>query len=84
MTGKTSLQPDDSHVARLRSRAAQDGRSQQEEACVLASDALGARREVETPHLLEVASRLFGKRHGVDLALPTRRKTSVARAKNGR
>jgi len=63
---------DDSLKTRLRVRAAQHGRSMEEEARVLLRDALSAPRQAAPPHLLEVAQRLFGKRHGVELELPPR------------
>jgi hypothetical protein len=44
----------------------------EEEARVLLRDALAAPRQAAPPHLLDVAQRLFGKRHGVDLKLPPR------------
>jgi plasmid stability protein len=72
MASMTIRNLDDSLKAKLRVRAAQHGRSMEEEARVLLRDALAAPREAPAPHLLEVAQRLFGKRHGVDLKLPPR------------
>jgi plasmid stability protein len=67
MASMTIRNLDDSLKAKLRVRAAEHGRSMEEEARVLLRDALAA-----PPHLLDVAQRLFGKRHGVDLKLPPR------------
>jgi len=74
MASMTIRNLDDSLKAKLRVRAAEHGRSMEEEARVLLRDALTAPRQAAPPHLLEVAQRLFGKRHGVDLKLPPRAK----------
>ena len=65
---------DDSLKAKLRVRAAQHGRSMEEEARVLLRDALAAPREAAPPHLVDVAKQLFGRRHGVDLPVMPRAK----------
>jgi plasmid stability protein len=72
MASVTIRNLDDSLKARLRIRAAEHGRSMEEEARVLLRDALAPPRAAAPPHLLEVAQRLFGKRHGIDLKLPPR------------
>lgn len=74
MASMTIRNLDDSLKAKLRVRAAEHGRSMEEEARVLLRDALEAPRQAPPPHLLDVAQRLFGKRHGVDLKLPPRTK----------
>jgi plasmid stability protein len=84
MAGKTRIHIDDSLAERLRIRGAQNGRSPQDEASALLRDALGCHNQGETPHLVEVAKRLFGKRHGVELSLPPRHRTRVVRGNNER
>lgn len=74
MASMTIRNFDDSLKAKLRVRAAQNGRSMEEEARVLLRAALAAPREAPPPHLLDVADRLFGAWHGVDLKLPPRAK----------
>ena len=62
---------DDDLKARLRVRAAQQGRSMEEEARVLLRQALDGPRVAAKPHLADLAQSLFGVRHGVDLpAMP--------------
>ncbi|HMO45377.1 MAG TPA: plasmid stabilization protein [Rubrivivax sp.] len=62
---------DDELKARLRVRAAQQGRSMEEEARVLLRQALDGPRAAATPHLADLALSLFGARHGVELpAMP--------------
>jgi plasmid stability protein len=63
---------DESLKQRLRVRAAEQGRSMEEEARVLLREALGGARNVPPPHLVDIAQSLFGSRHGVDLPLPKR------------
>ena len=50
----------------LRMRAAQNGRSMEEEVRVILRTALGENRT--EPNLAEIASSLFGPKHGVELA----------------
>ena len=62
---------DDGLKARLRVRAAQHGRSMEEEVRVLLRQALDGPRAAARPHLADLAQSLFGARHGVDLpAMP--------------
>ena len=72
MASLTIRNLDESLKQRLRVRAAEQGRSMEEEARVLLRDALGASRGVPPPHLVDIAQSLFGSRHGVDLPLPKR------------
>jgi antitoxin FitA len=65
---------DDELKARLRVRAAQQGRSMEEEARVLLRQALEGSRAAPRPHLADLAQTLFGARHGVDLPVPPRAK----------
>jgi plasmid stability protein len=65
---------DDALKQRLRVRAAQQGRSMEEEARVLLRDALVGRREASPPHLVDLAQSLFGAGHGVELSLPPRQR----------
>ena len=62
---------DDDLKSRLRVRAAQQGRSMEEEARVLLRQALDGPRAAARPHLADLAQSLFGARHGVELpAMP--------------
>ena len=63
---------DDELKAQLRVRAAQHGRSMEQEVRVLLQQALSAQRAPRQPHLVELARALFGPQNGVDLALPPR------------
>jgi plasmid stability protein len=74
MASMTIRNLDDSLKARLRIRAAQHGRSMEEEARVLLRDALALPREAAHPHLVDLAQSLFGPRHGVDLPVVPRAK----------
>lgn len=74
MASMTIRNLDDGLKTQLRVRAALHGRSMEEEARVLLRDALASPRSAPAPHLLEVADRLFGVRHGVELKLPPRAK----------
>lgn len=65
---------DDDLKARLRVRAAQQGRSMEEEARVLLRHALDGPRAADKPHLADLAQSLFGARHGVELPVPARAK----------
>jgi antitoxin FitA len=67
MASMTIRNLDDELKARLRVRAAQHGRSMEEEARVLLRDALAAPRSPARENLADVALALFGPRHGVDL-----------------
>ncbi len=58
---------DDDLKARLRVRAAQHGRSMEEEARQVLREALEVERAAPKPHLVDLAQSLFGPRHGVDL-----------------
>ncbi|MBL8551140.1 MAG: hypothetical protein JNJ73_14225 [Hyphomonadaceae bacterium] len=60
---------DDRVKERLRVRAAQAGRSMEEEARAIISSAVGG---ITGPELLRLARELFGPEHGVDLDLPPR------------
>lgn len=55
---------------RLRVRAAQHGHSMEEEARRILTEACEAERKTES--LVDVARRLFGSEHGVELELPVR------------
>jgi antitoxin FitA len=55
---------------RLRVRAAQRGHSMEEEARRILSESCGDGSRLET--LADIASRLFGDEHGVELELPPR------------
>jgi plasmid stability protein len=71
MASMTIRNLDDELKARLRVRAAQHGRSMEEEARVLLREALVVPRAAPRRNLAEVAKSLFGPRHGVDLpAMP--------------
>lgn len=72
MASMTIRNLDDELKARLRVRAAQHGRSMEEEARVLLRDALAAPRAAPRPNLAELALSLFGSRHGVELPTPPR------------
>ena len=63
---------DDALKSRLRIRAAQHGRSMEEEARLLIRDALKGAQESAQPHLPQLALSLFGATHGVELGLPKR------------
>lgn len=65
---------DDDLKARLRVRAAQRGRSMEEEARVLLREALDGPRSAAKPHLADLAQSLFGARHGVELPVVPRAK----------
>jgi antitoxin FitA len=65
---------DDELKARLRVRAAQQGRSMEEEARVLLRQALDGPRAAARPHLADLAQSLFGARHGVELPMVPRAK----------
>jgi plasmid stability protein len=58
---------DDETLSRLRIRAAQHGVSMEEEARQILRDAVSA-----PDHLGDLALRIFGPKHGVDLQLPER------------
>lgn len=62
---------EDSVKARLRIRAAERGRSMEEEARCILRDALDRER---SRTILDLARELFGREHGVDLELPPRAK----------
>lgn len=72
MASLTIRNLDDALKQRLRVRAAQQGRSMEEEARVLLRDALSPARETPPPHLVELAQSLFGAAHGAQLELPRR------------
>lgn len=55
---------------RLRVRAAQHGHSMEEEVRRILSESCGQASRAES--LADIATRLFGEDHGVELALPTR------------
>lgn len=74
MASLTIRNLEDALKQRLRVRAAQQGRSMEEEARVLLREALAGRREAPPPHLVDLAQCLFGAGHGVDLALPPRQR----------
>jgi antitoxin FitA len=62
--------------ARLKARAAAHHRSLEEEARMLLRTGLARSAPEETPEdLVSLAERLFGPRHGADLALPPRDRT---------
>jgi plasmid stability protein len=73
MASLTIRNLEESLKQRLRVRAAEQGRSMEEEARVLLREALGAAPKSPPPHLVDLARSLFGPRHGVDLPLPERR-----------
>jgi plasmid stability protein len=58
---------------RLRMRAAEQGRSMEEEARVLLREALAEAPKSRPAHLVDLARSLFGPRHGVGLVPPKRR-----------
>lgn len=58
---------DDRLKARLRVRAAEHGRSMEEEVRVLLHEALSPPPRSEPAHLVDVALSLFGPKHGVEL-----------------
>ena len=58
---------DEDTISRLRIRAAQHGVSMEEEARRILKDAVSA-----PDHLGDLALRIFGQKHGVDLKLPER------------
>ena len=71
MASMTIRNLDDELKARLRVRAAQHGRSMEEEVRVLLHEALAAPQKVPRGNLADVALGLFGPRHGVNLpAMP--------------
>jgi plasmid stability protein len=61
---------DDATAERLAAQAAAHGRSPEAEALKILQQAL--RPEPERPCLADVAHRLFGPEHGINLALPPR------------
>ena len=65
---------DDDLKARLRVRAAQQGRSMEEEVRLLLREALDSPRLAAKPHLADLAQSLFGARHGVELPVVPRAK----------
>jgi antitoxin FitA len=65
---------DDDLKARLRVRAAQQGRSMEEEVRLLLREALDSPRSAAKPHLADLAQSLFGARHGVELPVVPRAK----------
>lgn len=65
---------DDELKSRLRVRAAQQGRSMEEEARVLLRQALDGSKAAPQPHLADLAQSLFGTHHGVDLPVMARAK----------
>ena len=67
MAGLSVRKLDDETLSRLRIRAAQHGVSMEEEArCIL-------KNAVSAPERLgDLAVKIFGPKHGVDLQLPTR------------
>ncbi len=58
---------DDDTLSRLRIRAAQHGVSMEEEARRILKDAVGA-----PEHLGDLALRIFGPKHGIDIQPPER------------
>lgn len=73
MASLTIRNLDEGLKQRLRVRAAEQGRSMEEEARVLLRQALGDAPKAQPPHLVDLALSLFGPGHGVDLPLPKRR-----------
>ena len=67
MASLTIRNLDDALKTRLRIRAAERGRSMEEEARCILSDALDRERPA---NLADLALLLFGPKHGVDLELP--------------
>jgi len=67
MASLTIRRLDESVKNRLRVRAAEHGRSMEEEARCILSDALDRERST---NLADLALQLFGPKHGVDLELP--------------
>ncbi len=67
MASMTIRNLDDSLKAKLRVRAAQHGRSMEEEARQVLREALEDERAMPKPHLVDLARALFGGRDGVDL-----------------
>ena len=65
---------DDELKAKLRVRAAQQGRPMEEEARVLLRLALDGPRSAARPHLADLAQALLGARHGVELPVMPRAK----------
>jgi plasmid stability protein len=59
---------DDETLSRLRIRAAKHGVSMEEEARRILKDAVNA-----PDHLGDLAIRIFGSKHGIDLQLPERK-----------
>ena len=71
MASMTIRNLDDGLKAKLRVRAAQHGRSMEEEVRVLLQQALASPRPAPSPHPVDLALALFGAKHGVDLpAMP--------------
>ncbi len=71
MASLTIRNLDDELKARLRVRAAEHGRSMEEEARVVLREAIESPRAAARPNLAELAQTLFGPRHGIDLpAMP--------------
>jgi plasmid stability protein len=67
MASMTIRNLDDELKARLRVRAAQRGRSMEEEVRVLLHEALAAPRQAPPLHPADLALSLFGAKHGVEL-----------------
>jgi len=67
MAGLSVRKLDDETLSRLRIRAAKHGVSMEEEARRILKDAVSA-----PDHLADLALRIFGPEHGVDLRLPER------------
>ena len=74
MASLTIRNLDDGLKARLRIRAAQHGRSMEEEVRVLLQEALASPRTAQPPHPVDLALALFGAKHGVDLSAMPRGK----------
>ena len=70
MASITIRKLDDEVKSRLRTRAAGNGRSMDEEARVILREAVG--REPKTHNLVAVIRSRFGPENGVDLELPPR------------
>ena len=70
MAGITIRNLDDDVKARLRVRAADNGRSMEEEARLILRDAVGRKRV--SRDLTSIARAYFGPDNGVDLELPPR------------
>ena len=70
MAGITIRNLDDDVKTRLRARAADNGRSMEEEARLILRDAVG--RKPSSRNLTSIARARFGPDDGVDLELPPR------------